>query len=160
MATVPVYCDVPVFRFLVKLGLPDSFLLLAFGFARADVSAEYDNTRSKRFNMTLDQIGETLRTWVITRHDRDKYFSLSELSDRVNIPERYLRQYFKEHNTCFRQWRMDVRIEEAMNIMRREPGRTAVSIARELGFDDSSNFYRQFKRANGCSPKEWRMNNH
>lgn len=144
---------------VLKLGIPDRLTLFLFGYTKADIASDYNPTHSRRFNISNEDIGEQLNTWVSTRHERDRVFSLQELADRVNIPERYLRQYFKSNDTCFREWRMGIRIKEVMDMMLKNPDRSVISIARELGFEDGSNFHRQFRRASGCTPKEWRSKN-
>ena len=144
---------------LLKSGLPDKILLLLFGFTPADVTADYNPSRSRRYVLTTEEIETRLNEWLSSRKDRDKDFSLAELADRVNIPERNLRLFFKHNETCFRRWRMDARIAEAKDIMLKDPKRSSVSIARSLGFEDSSNFFRQFRRATGCSPRQWRNDN-
>ena len=143
-------------KFMLGSGLPDNLLLLSFGFIRSDVIPA-DGRNSRRFFMPPEEIAQKLEQGVRTRSFRKRDFSLQELSEKVSIPERYLRLYFKnELNTCFRQWRMDVRMEEACEKMLSEPDRTVLSIAHELGFDDLSNFHRQFRRATGCTPNQWR----
>ena len=143
-------------KFLVASGLTDKILLFVFGFSKADVLVPGGSARSKRFNMSTEEINLKLDSWISSRDKRYNDFTLSELSQKVSIPERYLRLHFRsEFDMDFRQWRTKLRTEEAMELMRRSPERTIVSISRELGFESTSSFHRQFRRATGCSPKEW-----
>ena len=59
----------------------------------------------------------------------------------------------------FRTWRTELRIEESKKLLL-EDKETSINIIGEMaGFSDRANFYRQFVKIVGCSPKEWRESN-
>ncbi|QDU39557.1 HTH-type transcriptional activator Btr [Maioricimonas rarisocia] len=54
------------------------------------------------------------------------------------------------------QWLMKVRIDLARRLLR-ETDRAMVAIAQEAGYSDQSAFTRQFRKATGLSPREYRL---
>ena len=56
----------------------------------------------------------------------------------------------------FRTWRTQLRIEDA-KVLLLEKKNVSINVVGEMaGFSDRANFYRQFVKFVGCSPKEWR----
>ncbi|MBQ9185927.1 MAG: helix-turn-helix transcriptional regulator [Bacteroidales bacterium] len=164
MVATPVIREIPFLRFLLRFGLPDSLYLLLFGFSPSDVIPQGERPHGGRKSSapSTAEIERKLQKWLEKRANKSKDFTLAELADKVKISDRFLRIYFRDElHTCFRQWKMKVRMQEALDIMKSDPYRTIGSIAKQLGYEDKTNFLRQFRRATGCTPKQWRMqNNH
>lgn len=147
-------------RFLLKLGLPDTVYLLLFGFLPSDFSPSASESCKRAPVPSKGEIEESLHKWLEGCKYRCGNATLSDLAFDTKIPERHLRHYFKEDlNTNFRNWKMTARLEKAMKIMEQDPDKTVSSVAKQLGFEDKTNFHRQFRRATGCTPKQWKTTN-
>ena len=55
-----------------------------------------------------------------------------------------------------RTWRVRLRVEEAMSLMKRYPDMPLGAVAEAVGFSDASNFARQFRKWTGMPPGDWR----
>ncbi|WP_270168972.1 response regulator transcription factor [Paenibacillus sp. SYP-B4298] len=83
--------------------------------------------------------------------------SLKTLSQQLDIHPTYLGQLFhQEVGTSFSDYVNHYRIEKATQLLLHTDLKTS-DIAREVGYLDSSYFYRQFKKYAGVSPTELRQ---
>lgn len=80
--------------------------------------------------------------------------SIEGLAQRAGISYRSFTQRFKRSCGCTaQQFQRRVRIEEACRLLL--SGMPIASVALELGYSDSSNFYTAFKQEQGCTPKQY-----
>jgi len=82
---------------------------------------------------------------------------LSDAANLLGLSQEHLQRLFKrEVGVPFRQYLRRSRIEAAAEMLRRN----ALSIketALASGYDDVSNFHRDFKQVYGVSPRQWRL---
>ena len=84
-------------------------------------------------------------------------FTLSELSQETGIPMRMLQNHFQlDRMEDFRVWKVKARIELAKERLLADDEVPILEIARQLGFQDKSNFYRRFHEITGYTPGAWR----
>lgn len=160
MTIAPEFTSAPIIKFLVNLGLSDKINLALFGFSNSDVTLPEDKNSRRKACPTSSFIEEKLNAWAKSRQTGSRDVSIAELSEAVGISCRHLRNYFKdEYGQNFSQWKMDLRISQAQDMMQQYPDKTVTSIAKQLGFDDKTNFHRQFRRTTGCTPKQWKRLN-
>jgi len=100
---------------------------------------------------------EAIRIWV-----REKRWTedatLSEVAQSLDIDKDYMSKVFrKRYGKCFLQWRKEMRIEEAKRIMAKDKNIPTALVADAVGISDKSNFKRQFRDLNGCTPAQWRL---
>lgn len=81
---------------------------------------------------------------------------LAEAASSLKISSRSLRRYLAELNTSYRQVLDNCRARRARELLAIR-GLPITSIAFDMGFADTSNFSRTFKRWNGCAPKQFRQ---
>ncbi len=86
---------------------------------------------------------------------RRGYPSLSELACEEHVSTRTLKRRLAEHGTSFQRLLDELRRERALALLRHEAN-TVDEIAEQLGYSDSANFTRAFRRWLGCSPSRWR----
>jgi AraC-like DNA-binding protein len=110
----------------------------------SDYLARFDNTR----------LSERVRTIFIERLVTGK-FSEEQIADQLNLSLRSLQRRLRDEQTSYQQLLDETRLELALQYI----NRTSLSVAQIaplLGFSDSSNFNRAFKRWLGISPSKYR----
>ncbi|MBV8500333.1 MAG: AraC family transcriptional regulator ligand-binding domain-containing protein [Paucibacter sp.] len=78
----------------------------------------------------------------------------TELARRMNVSSRTIDRYLKKENLQFRDLAQQVRFERACALLG-EPGAKVAQVALNLGFSDSANFSRAFRRVIGVAPSEY-----
>lgn len=107
-------------------------------------------------------LAETRLTHLVRRHIHqslsDAGMTLADISKKLNVSERSLQRHLSLEGTSFRQLIDDARKDAAHRFI----GSTRLTISEiafSLGFSDSGNFCRAFKRWYGCSPHAYRLKN-
>ena len=117
--------------------------------------------KSPGFNdAEFKRIEKSLEIWVKEKRYREYDKSREDIAKELRTSKESLHLYFTTVKKIdFRTWRTELRIEEAKKLLL-EDKTTSINIIGEMaGFSDRANFYRQFVKIVGCSPKEWRENN-
>ena len=117
--------------------------------------------KSPGFNdAEFKRIEKSLEIWVKEKRYREYDKSREDIAKELRTSKESLHMYFTTVKKIdFRTWRTELRIEEAKKLLL-EDRTTSINIIGEMaGFSDRANFYRQFVKIVGCSPKEWRENN-
>ena len=85
--------------------------------------------------------------------------SMLVVSENFNISRHTLNDLLAEFTDglSFPQYINNLRLEEALRLLRDEPDKTISVIATEVGFS-SANLREQFKRKYGMTPAEYRQN--
>jgi AraC-like DNA-binding protein len=99
-----------------------------------------------RIRMILQTAG--LRGGVITLSDASRLLGLSESHMR--------RLFSRETGSTFAQYLRDIRMKRALTSLN-DLNRSIKTIAADCGYRDVSNFYRDFKRVHGKTPRRARM---
>ncbi|GBF77164.1 putative DNA-binding response regulator [Paenibacillus sp. 598K] len=128
---------------------------------RQHVLAQASSLRERQDRERQGQTGQAYSPHVaflleqVERHYAED-MSLKTLSQTLDIHPTYLGQLFhQELGTSFSDYVNHYRIEKATQLLLRTELKTS-DIAREVGYLDSSYFYRQFKKYAGLSPTELR----
>ena len=106
------------------------------------------------------KIESALEVWVNEKRYREYDKSREEIAEELRTSKEFLHLYFVTRKRVdFRTWRTQLRIDEAKRLLL-EDRKTSINIIGEMaGFSDRANFYRQFVKIVGCSPKVWRESN-
>ena len=109
--------------------------------------------------MEFVRLDRTLDKWVKDKRFREYDKSREEIADELGTSKDLLHIYFTTRmGVDFRTWRTQLRIEDA-KVLLLEKKNVSINVVGEMaGFSDRANFYRQFVKFVGCSPKEWRVN--
>ena len=108
-----------------------------------------------------EQARQTLREgrlveWVtaMLTYSRDVITTREELADLLNISPRTLDRRLQDEGASFRELSRRIRFQRACDLL--EAGQMSmVEIALELGYRDSANFTRAFRREAGITPSRW-----
>ena len=105
----------------------------------------------------MDRLEKSLARWVADKGWRAPVRTVGEAAERLGTDPKTLYHYFERRvGLDFRTWRTRLRLEDAMRLLREEPGTPALDIAARVGFSDRSNFSRQFLAYTGLTPGQWR----
>ncbi|WP_294501028.1 helix-turn-helix transcriptional regulator [uncultured Bacteroides sp.] len=76
------------------------------------------------------------------------------VADSFGMSKAFFRQYMKDsYGMDFRPWRKELRLREASRLFAGHPEYTIEEVSEMVGYNNSSNFNRDFKRMMGMTPK-------
>lgn len=77
------------------------------------------------------------------------------MARRVHVSERTLHRQLAQEKTSYRKLRDEVRAQHAAHLLRRHE-LSVEAVALQMGFSNTANFRRAFRRWSGRSPSDWR----
>ncbi len=80
--------------------------------------------------------------------------TLEDLAERLSLSPRTIDRHLKNENLQFRDLSQKIRFERACELLNR-PGSSVNQVALNLGFSDTGNFSRAFRRVVGLTPSEY-----
>lgn len=89
---------------------------------------------------------------------RDAKFSITDLSNKLNIPKSHLTYLFKYHSKIsFPEYKKIVRIQDGLELINSGylATNTYDSLAKEIGFTSYNTFFVSFKDVTGSTPQEF-----
>lgn len=105
----------------------------------------------------LNQLGERLSAWVEAKQYCRPSPNLDDTIKQLGTDTQRLHLYFYLRvGEDFRTWRTRLRLQEAQRLFLENPSLTASEVSRITGFNDRSNFSRQFLTHMGMSVTDWR----
>lgn len=103
-----------------------------------------------------EALHQAINQWISEGGLRDSEASIVSLARQLGVPRQHLTAYLNQKHGCtFRIWLSKLRLQEAQRLMIENPGYSNDIIAQECGFASSSQLYRVFRTATGCTPREW-----
>ena len=98
-----------------------------------------------------------VQAWVRKKGYRLPHRTIAEAAESIGTTSVLLHRYCIHClGQDFRAWRTSLRIEDAKKIMKEEPDLLPSKVARMVGIQDRSNFFRQFTAETGLTPDQWR----
>jgi len=83
--------------------------------------------------------------------------SAREAGSLLGLSEGYFLRLFKQEvGTTFRQYRRAARIAAVVNLLI-DNSASVKHVAGAAGYEDVSNFHRDFSKVRGMSPRQWRL---
>jgi AraC-like DNA-binding protein len=84
-------------------------------------------------------------------------FSISDASHRLGLSDAHVHRLFKrEVGTSLRSYLRTIRMEKAGKLLA-DYSAGIKTVSCNVGYSDLSNFYHDFKRVHGLSPKQFRL---
>lgn len=115
-----------------------------------DPSTERVNAEFKKLEYALDK-------WIKQKKFSEFDKSREEVARELGTSPKLLHMYFSTvKGMDFKTWRTELRVNEAKKLLLENKELSTNVIGEIAGFSDRSNFYRQFVKFVGCSPKQWR----
>ncbi len=121
--------------------------------ARIEELSSYMQISSK---LAID--GDRMRKIIAhTMLDFKRQISLEEIAEVANLTPNAFCRYFKSRtDKTYFQFLNEVRIDNASKMLRKNHDASIAEICMLSGFNNISNFNRQFKRIKKCTPKDYR----
>lgn len=106
------------------------------------------------------RLEHSLDKWVKQKKFREFDKSREEVARELETTKEILHLYFSTRKGIdFKTWRTELRIEDAKKLLLENKDLSTNVVGEIAGFSDRSNFYRQFVKFVGCSPRQWRESN-
>ncbi|MDR1602770.1 MAG: helix-turn-helix domain-containing protein [Tannerella sp.] len=158
---------VPVWFFYTFFGI--CFLNYAFRFHFIETAVEdapttgnpppADNTPAAACETAFVAIEKKLAKWVAEGQFTRQGITVDTLAAELYTNRNYLSSYINKYcKQTFRGWINELRIEEAQKLLRQHPEMSIHDVALHTGFNNKSNFGRQFLKQTSLTPKNWRKN--
>lgn len=97
---------------------------------------------------------ERLQRYIDEKEYCQKDVPSSIVIDSFGINQSFFRQYMKDHYRMdFRLWRKELRLREAARLFTEHPEYSIDKICEMVGYNDSGNFNRDFKKMTGMTPR-------
>ncbi|MBM9500136.1 AraC family transcriptional regulator [Leptospira sp. 201903071] len=138
--------------YIFSVGNPESLAL----FIQEVRKNRYE--RSLLIGVDMEFIHKKLNEFMEERQlYKQEDLTLKELADSVSLTGHQLSEFLNERiRMNFPSFINQYRITEAQKLLLKEPKRTILSIAYEVGFNSKSSFNQAFLRFTGKTPKEFR----
>lgn len=91
---------------------------------------------------------------MLLRETQGQQVTLDDIAQRMNISARTIDRNLKKEHLQFRELSQQVRFERARELLV-QGGATVSKVAEQLGFSDTANFTRAFRRHCGVTPSEF-----
>ena len=118
-------------------------------------SVKEDRETPETIFLTKEQLlKERLQKYVDEKEYCEKDIPSGIVVDSFGVPQSFFRQYMKDsYGMDFRPWRKELRLREASRLFAGHPEYTIEEVSEMVGYNNSSNFNRDFKRMMGMTPK-------
>ena len=114
----------------------------------------------KQRDAEFRKINGSIKQWIADKKYREYDKTKEEIAIEIGTTKELLQLYFnKVIRQDFRNWRTELRINDAKKMLLEDRQASTNLIGEMCGFSDRSNFHTQFVKIVGCSPKRWRDTN-
>ena len=114
----------------------------------------------KQRDAEFKKINGSIKQWIADKKYREYDKTKEEIAMEIGTTKELLQLYFnKVIRQDFRNWRTELRINDAKKMLLEDRQASTNLIGEMCGFSDRSNFHTQFVKIVGCSPKRWRDTN-
>ncbi|MFT3738939.1 MAG: AraC family transcriptional regulator [Breznakibacter sp.] len=122
------------------------------------VAAETGNPqREFSFESTFEP---ALNQWIDAEKFLQPGLTVEQLARELNTNRTYLSNYINHvEQKTFRTWINDLKIDKSKEILLAQPNLPVMEVASIVGYNDGSNFNKQFVKNTGVSAQAWRMQN-
>lgn len=144
----------------------DFFLVPAEGIAAGDSKDSSHSTASDASieeetpdtsNPTFEALEKELNAWVTRKEFTKVDVSTDEVAAQLRVTRQQFAAYFTiVHNTTFRSWRQQLRLEYARTLINENPNLPLAHLHEQVGFNDRSNFHSAFRKFTGITPQEYK----
>lgn len=138
-----------------KIFLNSNFLSKPLPTADSHTKKTTESICQEMLSRVENQTGITREIYEFIIKNKESFPSLSEVADNLNISPRTLRRELHKSNTTYQKMLDNIRSNIAKELLL-NTSKTTCEIGFELGFKDTSNFNRAFKKWTGLTPGQFR----
>ena len=122
-----------------------------------DKSVKENKEKSKTVFQEKERLlKERLQKYVDEKAYCEKDIPSGIVVDSFGVSQSFFRQYMKDHyGMDFRPWRKELRLREAARLFAENPGYTIEEVCEMVGYNNSGNFNRDFKKMMKMTPKSY-----
>lgn len=154
--SVPIYYIYVTIR-LVNYVPTSSFVVKTFTKVPTPVAVSEEREIAPNTPDVSPEVEQAIEAWVAGRRYAVADATVDEIVDELHVSKQAFNAYFKNVlHTQFRSWRRELRIREAMRMMDASPQLSIVDLMAEVGYNDRSNFYKDFQQIAGVALKDYR----
>ncbi|MDO5668222.1 MAG: AraC family transcriptional regulator [Alcaligenaceae bacterium] len=115
------------------------------------LGATLDIHCSAKDNSLQDDIFINAKKTLI-KLSQEPQVSLDEVANALGVSSRHLTRIFARHGLSPIKWLWDYRLDQAYNLIKKNPKLSMTEIALNTGFNDSAHFSKAFSKKFGISP--------
>ena len=141
-----------------EVDIPQRWLDLPSPFYHAELWQQAQLSLAKALKEHSRSVGAPYTRHINTlmRTSETPLPDLGEVAYALHISARTLNRHLQAENTSFRQLKSQALANRA-KLYLRETNQSVEAIAEALGYQDTANFRRAFRKSEGCSPNAYRM---
>ena len=132
-----------------------TFFVQAAGYeAPVECMDEPSETEADAF---VPDLKAALGRWVERKAYLETDTSTDLIAGQLGVTRQQLSSYMRtEYGTTFRSWRMRLRLQYAQELIAQNPHMKLSQVYERAGFNDRSNFYKEFCKFAGMTPQAYR----
>jgi len=138
-----------------RLVFPQQALNTPFALADATAKQQAVSQCEEKLNQLENNQSFSARIYQQLLSADETIPSIEEVADYLHISSRTVRRHLEKEGVSYRDLVNQARIDKAMKLMRKKYT-SITQVAYQLGYGDSANFTRAFKRITGITPSEYR----
>lgn len=151
--------QIHVLFFQLEEGTKLNRFLILLQIIKITSKSNYNSLSSFIYDKTYsDNEGQRMRNvFEYTMNNFQDEISLKTISNVANMTKNAFCKYFKKRtNKTYVQFLNELRIEHACRFLQSDNDLSIIQIAERAGFNNISNFNRQFKALKNCNPSEFK----
>ncbi len=141
-----------------EVDIPHRWLDMPSPYYHAELWREAQMTLSQELREQSESEDTPYKQYIagLLRTSEPPLPDLGDVAFDLNVSQRTLNRRLQTENTSFRQLKSQALARWAKQYLR-ETEYSVEAIAEELGYNDTANFRRAFRKSEGCSPIEYRQ---
>ena len=169
MAIMALYTTALVIGFKLIVVLVYSAIVISFGnyyyttlfvVKASKVKTTADRSLTPVYSLSPEaeaEVRDRLQAWVQARGYVKADLSVDEIVQELALSRESFNAYFKlTLHTQFRSWRRELRLSEAVRLLNESPAIPIPELMEAVGYNDRSNFHKDFQRYTGQSLSDYR----
>lgn len=121
----------------------------------AEEEEQVDNPRISQQHAPMHRVEIAVGQWVAKGGHLRNGLKLPTVAEELGVPRYLLTAWLRNQDLKYADWMTELRIQEAMRMLRQHPDWSNEYVAQQCGFSDRSYFQRKFKEKTGQSPSDY-----